>query len=58
MTDAVVRALLAARAEQAARRQLRRQLLDAEINSAREQGFATGGDPCAELYDPTMGLPA
>lgn len=58
MTDAVIRALRAALAGHTARRQLRRQLLDAEINSAREQGLATGGDPFAELYDPTTGLPA
>lgn len=58
MTDAVVRALRASLAEHASRRQRRRQILDAEIASAREKGLASGEDPFAELYDPETGLPA
>ena len=58
MTDAVVRALRASLAEHAHRRRLRREILDAEIASAREQGLATSDDPFAALYDPETGLPA
>ena len=58
MTDAVIRALRASLAEHAARRKMRRQVLDAEIASAREQGLDQGHDPFADLYDAQTGLPA
>ena len=58
MTDAVIRALRASLAEHAARRKLRRQILDAEIASAREQGLDQGRDAFADLYDAQTGLPA
>ena len=58
ITDAVVRSLRASLASHAAKRQRRRQLLDAEIASAREQGSTPIEDPFAELYDPRTGLPA
>lgn len=58
MTEAVVRALRASLAEHATRRRLRREILDAEIASARAQGLSTNEDPFADLYDPDTGLSA
>lgn len=56
LTEAVTSALEAALDEHVRRRQIRRQVLQGLIASARAQGVAQTSDPFAELYD-DMGLP-